>query len=128
MEKPSPKELVKVAYDNQRDNQIGGQTDGIDPVTARDLGYTLPGEVVDLVDRIEERENAAQLEADQRAIDAAKRAVEEDGVREWVPANLKNPNTPGREQKADQVMNKATFRSGADQARITLEKNRPVKL
>lgn len=85
METPDKRELLKVAYDNQRENQIGGQTDGIDPETARDLGYTMPDEVVDLVDRVEERQNAEQVEADQLAVEAAKKVVE------GTPAAVKKP-------------------------------------
>ena len=123
MEYINKHQLFKVAYDNQRDNQIGGQTDGIDSETACDLGYTLPEDVPALVDRDEDRKNAEQLEADQKAIEAAKRVIEEGPVqKEREPANLLNPNLPGREQAAYQVLNTDTFVNGAGASRMELER------
>lgn len=42
--KPPMSDADKMAvwYDNQRDNQIGGLTDGITPEVAKDIGYNLP--------------------------------------------------------------------------------------
>jgi hypothetical protein len=48
-EKVTPALLYQVARENQRNNQIGGETDGIDWDTAEDLGYTRPEDIGALV-------------------------------------------------------------------------------
>lgn len=46
--KVTPQILTRVAYDNMRDNQIGGMHDGIDWEVARDIGYIPPDEAARL--------------------------------------------------------------------------------
>jgi hypothetical protein len=36
-------------YDNLRNNQIGGKTDGIDPKVAEDIGYESPEQVARII-------------------------------------------------------------------------------
>lgn len=45
--------LNEVYYENVRNNQIGGETDGISPEVAYDLGYTNPADVPRILDQAE---------------------------------------------------------------------------
>ena len=49
----NPNTLQQVYYDNVRDNQIGGETDGISPEMAHDLGYTDPADAPRILDQAE---------------------------------------------------------------------------
>ncbi len=41
---------IRIAYyDNLRNNQIGGVTDGIDPKVAEDIGYESPEQVASII-------------------------------------------------------------------------------
>ena len=42
-------DIITAHYDNLRNNQIGGKTDGIDPEVAKDLGYESPEQVASII-------------------------------------------------------------------------------
>ncbi len=76
IETPSESELRRVAMDNIRNNQIGGQTDGVSPEVAKDLGYTVDAEGVKRV--VEDRERTSQVETSDTAIDSLTKATSKD--------------------------------------------------
>ncbi len=69
----TPRVLEEVFHDNQRSAQIGGQTDGITPEVAADLGYTPTQEDLERV--------ISAMEKGELAIGAT-RAVIPENVRE----------------------------------------------
>lgn len=52
-------QLQTVAYDNIRDNQIGGQTNGISWDVAEDMGFTRPEDVSEVFEQATAIRNAS---------------------------------------------------------------------
>lgn len=50
-ERTTPGDIQRAYFDNLRDNQIGGQTDGVAPEVAADLGYTTYEDMVQIAKR-----------------------------------------------------------------------------
>lgn len=73
----SDEQQAQVWHDNQRDVQIGGQSDGITPEVAEDIGYkppkqTLEGRAQELEDRLERQNGLSPAEASE--LNAIRRA------------------------------------------------------
>jgi len=47
-------DIITAYYENLRNNQIGGETDGIDPKVAEDLGYESPKQLANIIENIGE--------------------------------------------------------------------------
>ena len=53
VKKVSPELLQTVAYDNIRNNQIGGQTDGVNWDVGRDMGFVRPEDIQGVIAAVE---------------------------------------------------------------------------
>ncbi|MEI7522456.1 MAG: hypothetical protein WCJ86_03235 [Candidatus Saccharibacteria bacterium] len=45
-------DIITAYYDNLRNNQIGGEKDGIDPEVAEDLGYESPKQLANIIENV----------------------------------------------------------------------------
>ncbi len=59
-EEITPQLLRRVHLDNVRDNQIGGNTDGITPEVAQDIGYSTAEEVESISSQLEHGSDSSE--------------------------------------------------------------------
>jgi len=64
-------DIITAYYENLRNNQIGGETDGIDPKVAEDLGYESPKQLANII------ENVGETALDVGMTDSVRKQIDE---------------------------------------------------
>ena len=68
--------LTQVQMDNIRHNQIGGETDGITPEVAQDLGFMATDQAIELVQSYEPASAPKALTSDQKNANARRHVAQ----------------------------------------------------
>jgi len=105
---PREAELMEVHYSNIRDNQIGGETDGISQEQAEDIGYKSAENTADIIQNLPPTVSAAK-----KKFKNLKNTVPLRGDSEEKPIYHEPPVFLSEEDKQ-------TGRDGVDSARIIL--------